>query len=98
MKKSMALVHPGEILKLELIDGHGLTISKTAELLGVTRANLSNVLNGKAAISPNMALRVEMVFGGNARLWASLQSSYDLNIAKKAFLSNPPQLKLLKTA
>ncbi|MCZ2224830.1 MAG: HigA family addiction module antidote protein [Chitinophagales bacterium] len=85
MKRGMTLVHPGEILKLEIIEGRGLTISKAAEILNVTRVNLSNILNGKAAITPTMALKIENAFGGSARLWLQLQTTYNLDIAKKNF-------------
>ncbi len=57
----MELHHPGEILKIEVIEGRGLTIGKAAELLAITRPTLSNILNGKAAITPNIALRIETV-------------------------------------
>jgi addiction module HigA family antidote len=85
MKRGMQLVHPGEILKMEIIESRGITISKAAEMLNVTRANLSNILNGKAGITPLMALKIENIFGGSARLWVQLQSTYDLDITKKQF-------------
>jgi len=92
MKREMELTHPGEMLKIEIVEGRNLTIAKAADLLGVTRPTLSNILNGKAAITPNIALRVETVFGGAARFWVRLQSSYDLSIAKKGFMENPPKI------
>jgi len=92
MKREMELTHPGEMLKIEIVEGRHLTIAKAAELLGVTRATLSNILNGKSSITPNMALRVETVFGGAARFWVRLQSSYDLSVAKKGFMENPPKI------
>ncbi len=98
MKREMELTHPGEILKMEIVGGRGLTIAKAAELLGVTRPTLSNILNGKAAITPNIALRVETVFGGAARFWVRMQSSYDLSIAKKGFIENPPKIRRHKIA
>ena len=91
----MEFSHPGEILRIEIIEGRKLTIKKASELLGVTRATLSNILNGKASITPNTALRIETVFGGTAKFWLRLQSSYDLEIAKKLFLKNPPKIKHL---
>lgn len=94
----MNLIHPGEILKLEVVDGRGLSIKKAADLLGVTRTNLSNIFNGKVSISPNMALRVETVFGGSAKLWIRLQASYDLQEAKKVYMANPPKINHLEVA
>ena len=88
MERRMEISHPGEILRMEIVEGRSLTIGKASELLGVTRPTLSNILNGKASITPNIALRVEMVFGGAARLWVRLQSTYDLDIAKKIFFKN----------
>jgi addiction module HigA family antidote len=92
MERNMELSDPGEILKMELIDGRGLTIGKASGLLGITRPTLSNIMNGKASITPNVTLRIETVFGGSAKFWVRLQSSFDLAIAKKAFLQNPPKI------
>lgn len=89
----MELTHPGEMLKIEIVEGRNLTIAKAADLLGVTRPTLSNILNGKAAITPNIALRVETVFGGAARFWVRLQSSYDLSIATKSSMENPLKIR-----
>ena len=89
----MNLSYPGEILKMELVEGRGLTIGKAAELLGITRPTLSNIMNAKAAITPNVALRIETVFGGNAKFWLRLQTSFDLSIAQKIFMKNPPKIK-----
>lgn len=77
---------------MELVDGRGLTVSKIAELLSTTRSNISNVLNGHAAISPNMALRIEAVFGGSAEHLLRMQTGYDFQKAKEDFLHNPPPL------
>ena len=89
----MKISHPGEILRIEIVEGRGLTIGKAAELLGVTRPTLSNIMNGKASITSNIALRIETVFGGSAKFWVRLQSSYDLDIAKNMFLKKPPKIK-----
>jgi addiction module HigA family antidote len=93
MERVMELSHPGEILRMEIVDSRNLTIAKAAELLAVTRPTLSNILNGKAAITPNVALRIETVFGGSARFWVRLQSTFDLSLAKQIFLKNPPKIK-----
>jgi addiction module HigA family antidote len=81
--RGMRAIHPGEILKSELIEENGLTISEVAEMLKVSRQALSNILNEKADISPEMALRISKVFGGTATIWMNLQSSYDLEKAEK---------------
>ena len=91
----MELIHPGEILKMEIIEGRNLTIAKAAIHLGVTRTTLSNILNGKAAITPNIALRVQAVFGGSARFWVRLQSTYELTQAEIFFATHPPKLSQL---
>ena len=95
MERNMELSHPGQILKMELIDGRRLTIGKASGLLGITRPTLSNIMNGKASITPNVALRIETVFGGSAKFWVRLQSSFELDIAKKAFLHPPLKLNIM---
>ncbi|MDD5271999.1 MAG: HigA family addiction module antitoxin [Methylovulum sp.] len=74
--------HPGEALREDVLPALGLSITAAAKQLGVTRATLSRVLNGKAAISPEMALRLESWLGvengGRADLWISQQAAYDL--------------------
>ncbi|WP_114751875.1 HigA family addiction module antitoxin [Pleomorphovibrio marinus] len=85
--------HPGEVLKEEVIRANRLTIGKAAELLGVTRPTLSNILNEKASITPNMSLRLAKVFGGNADFWLRMQLSHDLRKAEKQFKENPPKIK-----
>jgi len=71
--------HPGEILKELVIETLELTITDVAEHLDVSRKTLSKVLNGKGAITPEMALRLELVFGKpSAEHWLRLQNAYDL--------------------
>jgi addiction module HigA family antidote len=93
MERTMKKTHPGQILYMELVEGRKLTITKIAELLGTTRANMSNIINGHAAISPNMALRLEAVFGGTANHFLNLQKTYDLAKAKEEFSKNILNLK-----
>ena len=79
--------HPGETLREDVLPTLGLTVTDAAAQLGVTRAALSRVLNCRAAISPEMALRLEgwlgVENGGRADLWISQQASYDLWQARK---------------
>lgn len=79
--------HPGETLREDILPALGLTVTQAAAQLGVTRAALSRVLNGRAAISPEMALRLEgwlgVKHGGRADVWVAQQAVYDLWQARK---------------
>ena len=75
-------IHPGELLADELIEARGLTVTEAANALGMTRAALSRVLNGKAGISPMLATRLEYVGIGTAQVWYGMQADYDLAQAK----------------
>ena len=80
--------HPGETLREDILPALGLNVTQAAKQLGVTRAALSRVLNGRAAISPEMALRLEgwlgVQHGGRADVWVAQQAAYDLWLARKA--------------
>lgn len=69
--------HPGELLK-DNVDELGLSVAEAAKGLGVTRQQLYNVINGKSAITPEMAVRLEKALGGTADLWLRMQMNYDL--------------------
>jgi len=70
--------HPGRIVRQDCIEPLGLTVTDAARVLGVTRQALNNVVNGRAGISPEMAVRLSKAFGGSAEMWVRLQSNYDL--------------------
>jgi addiction module HigA family antidote len=70
--------HPGRIVRQDCIEPLGLTITAAAKVLGVTRQALNNVVNEKAAISAEMAIRLSKAFGGSPEMWLRLQSNYDL--------------------
>lgn len=75
--------HPGEILKELVIEPLELTITGVAEHLNVSRKTLSKVLNGLGAITPEMAVRLELAFAKpSAEHWLRLQSAYDLSVLK----------------
>jgi addiction module HigA family antidote len=80
--------HPGETLKEDILPTLGLSVTEAASQLGVTRAAFSRVINGRAAISPEMALRLEAWLGvengGRADLWIAQQAAYDLWLARMA--------------
>jgi addiction module HigA family antidote len=75
--------HPGLSVRHDCIEPLGLTITETARVLCVTRQVLNNMVNGKAAISPEMAIRLDKAFGGGADTWLRLQAAYDLAQAEK---------------
>lgn len=70
--------HPGEIIRELCVEPLDLTVTEAAEALGVTRKTFSTLLNGKAGISPEMALRLSKVFGRTPEGWLRLQSQFDL--------------------
>jgi addiction module HigA family antidote len=75
--------HPGRIVRQECIEPLGLTITAAASHLGVTRQALNNLVNGKAGVSAEMAIRLAAAFGSSAEVWLGLQLEYDLAQAKK---------------
>jgi len=68
-------VHPGELVRAN-IDELGLSVAETAT--GVTRQQLYNVIGGRSAVTPEMAVRFEQAFGGTADMWLRMQAAYDL--------------------
>ena len=80
--------HPGEILKEFCVEALDLTVTDAAKALGVSRKTLSTLLNGRAGISPVMALRLSKVFGRTPEGWMRLQLQYDLWKAERSFDSS----------
>ncbi len=70
--------HPGEHVKANCLEPLELSVTAGAKALGVARKTLSELVNGKAGISPRMAIRLEKAFGSSARHWLQLQMNYDL--------------------
>lgn len=70
--------HPGEIIRDQCLEPLGLSVTDAAKGLGVTRKALSELLNGHAGISPEMAIRLEKAFGSTAETWLRMQVAYDL--------------------
>ena len=75
--------HPGRHVLLDCLEPLGLSITRGAEILGVTRLTLSNLVNGKNGISPEMAIRLAKAFGGSPEVWLGMQTDYDLAQAMK---------------
>lgn len=70
--------HPGAIIRHDCLEPLGLTVTAAAAALGVSRQALNNVINGKAAVSAEMAIRLSKAFGSSPELWLRLQVAYDL--------------------
>ena len=71
-------IHPGGFIRREIIDPLGLSVTGAAEVLGVTRPTLSQLLNEHAALSPEMALRIEKAFGVSMDTLIRMQTAYDI--------------------
>jgi antitoxin HigA-1 len=69
--------HPGEVIRAEVLQRLGLSLAKAAEVLGVRRATLSDLTNGKSALTAEMALRLEKAFGVSMDLLLRMQAGYD---------------------
>ena len=76
--------HPGRIVRNACLEPLGLSVTEGAKILGVTRQALNNVVNGKAGISPEMAIRLSKAFGSTAETWLRMQLAYDLAAARKS--------------
>ena len=77
IKVNMIPSHPGEFVRMEIIEELGLNVTQAAEILGVRRATLSDLLNANAALSPEMALRIEKAFGLSMDMLLRMQAWHD---------------------
>ena len=84
--------HPGEVLRDLCLEPLGLTVTDAAAALGVSRKTLSAILNGRAGISPEMALRLSIAFNTTPESWLNQQSQYDLWVARQ----ESPKMKVQK--
>ena len=90
--------HPGQFIRMEVIEPLDLSVTRAAKVLGVTRSALSALLNGRAALSPDMALRVEKAFGLKMDTLLRMQTAYEIaeardreaDIKVKRYVAKPP--------
>ena len=75
--------HPGEILRELCLEPLGVTVTRAARALDVSRKTLSTILNGRAGISPEMAIRLSIAFDTSAESWLNQQTQYDLWLARQ---------------
>lgn len=90
--------HPGEVLRDGVFTDTGITVTGFAEHLGITRVMLSRVLNGKAGISADMAVRLSAALGTTPESWLHMQANYDLWQAEKSLKREVAKIKPLKRA
>ena len=83
LKRGLPPAHPGEILREEFINARALTVTEVAKGIGMARANLSAVVNERAGISPELAVKLSEAFGNTAEFWINLQKNYELWHAEK---------------
>lgn len=86
--------HPGLSVRYDCLEPLGLNVTEAAWRLGVSRKQLSDIVNCHAGISPEMAIRLDKAFGGGAEIWLRLQAAYDLAQAMK----RADQIKVRKVA
>ena len=75
--------HPGLSVRMDCLDPLDLTVTEGAKALGVTRQALNNLVNGKAGVSPEMAIRLAKAFGSRPEVWLGMQMAYDLAQARQ---------------
>ena len=82
-KNRLPPIHPGEIIKLDILPSVGLSVTATAKALGVSRQMLHDIMAGRKPLSAVMCLKVSRLFGSTPELWMRLQASYDLKKAEQ---------------
>ncbi len=82
-KNGLPPVHPGEIIKEDILPTVGLSVTATARALGVSRQMLHDILGARKPMSAIMCLKVSRLFGGSPEVWMQLQAAYDLKKAEK---------------
>ena len=98
MTRSMRPVHPGEILREDVLPALGRPKAEIARLLGVSRQSLYDVLDGKQSLTPSMALRVGKLTGTTAESWARMQLAYDLQIGAQELADQLAAIPTLEAA
>lgn len=91
-------VHPGEMLREDVLPALGKSKAEIARLLGVSRQTLYDVLNEKQPVTANLALRIGKLVGGGAEIWLAMQQSHDLEIAERALAKELKTIPTLQAA
>lgn len=90
--------HPGEMLSEDFMPDYGLTVASLAEAVGVSRQSINELLRGRRAVSPEMALRLSRLFGNAPEFWLNAQRAVDLWEASQAIKADVARIKPLRVA
>jgi addiction module HigA family antidote len=90
--------HPGEMLREDFLSDYGLTVSRLAAALGVSRQTINELLRGRRAVSPEMSLRLARLFGNSPEFWLNAQRAVDLWDAAQAIERDVNRIKPLRSA
>ena len=94
----MRAIHPGEVLREDILPEIKISESKLAELLNVSRMTINRLVNERQAVSPDMALRLGRLFGNSPDFWLNLQNAYDLKRIEHSIAVELRKIKPLKVA
>lgn len=97
-KRGLPAMHPGELLREEVLPALGLPKTRIAELLGISRQTLYDILGEKASVTPEMALRLGKLCGNGPALWMNLQTTYDLEHESARLASELENIPTLNAA
>ena len=96
--KGLRPVHPGEMLREDVLPAVGRPKTEIARLLGISRQTLYDILNEKQPVTAQMALRLARMFGGSAESWLAMQRTYDLKLAERELMSELDAIPRLEAA
>src|ERR1017187_4190092 len=95
-KNGLPPIHPGEIIKEDILPSTGLSVTAVAKALGVSRQMLHDILAGRKPLSTVMCLKVSRLFGGTPELWMRLQAAYDLFPSRQPPFASRPNANLIR--
>jgi len=98
LTKGLRPVHPGEMLREDILPAVGRPKTQIARLLGISRQTLYDILGEKQPVTPAMALRLARMFGGSAESWVNMQRNYDLKIAERELAEELDKIPHLEAA
>lgn len=98
LTKGLRPIHPGELLREDVLPAVARPKTEIARLLGISRQTLYDILNEKQPVTPAMALRLARMFGGSAESWVNMQRNYDLRIAEAELGDALDAIPLLRAA